>query len=321
MSRRITKGVKDMSASSKSIQYGKIFGDWTIQKEIARGSKGTIVYQIARKVLGFEETCALKAIPIMSERGKYGSLSELRKEEYQKALSERTEYAMGEVRLMSKVRGCTNILDYLDCSVAEWEDESGFGCDLLIRMELLHELRSELRCGRIFREAEVIQIGKDICSALVVCHGKDILHRNIKPENIFFSDYGEFKLGGFGISETISHDSCARTAVGTPAYAAPEQSTGTYNMSVDIYSLGLVLYELTNQNRLPFSESSYVRLEEVEKRIRTKILPKPCDASPELAKVILAACGHAPADRYRTAQEMLDALNQIHTTVESGIDL
>lgn len=303
-----------MPLSTRSIQYGKVLRDWTIRKEIAKGSKGTVVYQIVRKEDDFEEICALKAIPIISERGDYASLSGHRKKEYQKALSDRKAYARQEVQNMSKVRSRTNIVDYFDHCAAEWEDENGFGCDLLIRMELLSDLRSELKRGRIFSEEEVIQIGKDICLALVVCHGKEILHRDIKPENIFFNDDGDYKLGDFGISRIM--DKCpgsyASTAIGTIEYVAPEQSKGKYDIKVDIYSLGLVLYELTNQNCLPFAESSYVTNAEVVKRIDAETLPAPCDASPALAKVILKACAHEPSKRYRTAQEMLDELNSIH---------
>lgn len=305
-----------MPLSARSIQYGKVLRDWTIRKEIAKGSKGTVVYQIVRKEDDFEEICALKAIPIISERGDYASLADHRKKEYQKALSDRKAYARHEVQNMSKVRSRTNIVDYFDHCAAEWEDENGFGCDLLIRMELLSDLRSELKRGRIFSEEEVIQIGKDICLALVVCHGKEILHRDIKPENIFFNDDGDYKLGDFGISRIM--DKCpgsyASTAIGTIEYVAPEQSKGKYDIKVDIYSLGLVLYELTNQNHLPFAESSYVTNSEVIQRIDAKTLPVPCDASPALAKVILKACAHEPADRYQSAQEMLDELNQIYNS-------
>lgn len=305
-----------MSLSTRSIQYGNVLGDWNIRREIGKGSKGTIVYQIIRKNKNWEEFCALKAIPIISERGDYASLSDRRKEEYQKALLDRTAYARLEVQNMLKVRGRTNIVDYFDHNVAEWEDENEFGCDLLIRMELLSDLRSELKRGRVFSEEEVIQIGKDICLALVVCHGKEILHRDIKPENIFFNDDGDYKLGDFGIARIL--DKCpgsyASTDIGTPEYLAPEQLKGKYDRQVDIYSLGLVLYELTNQNRLPFAESTYVTNNEVKKRIDAKTLPTPCDASPALAKVILKACAHKPADRYHTAQEMLDELNQIYNS-------
>ena len=119
--------------------------------------------------------------------------------------------------------------------------------DLLIRMELLNNLRDEIRKGRHYNEPEIIKIGKDICHALVACHQNKILHRDIKPENIFFNDRKDFKLGDFGISRIINGSRKANTRIATWEYAAPEQFAQTgnkdYDFSVDIYSLGLVLYD------------------------------------------------------------------------------
>lgn len=303
-----------MSIHTRSNQYGKILGEWHIRKKIGEGSGGqTVVYQISRKDADWEETCALKAVPLISEWGDYSTLPDYRKQEYLKVLSERKAYAKKEVQLMSKLRGRTNIVDYIDYHTAEWEDDDGFGCDFLIRMELLQNLRSEIRRGRLFSEQEVIKIGVDICNALIVCHGKSIMHRDIKPENIFMNDDGDYKLGDFGISRII--DACpgasATTGIGTPQYAAPEQDKGKYDVRVDLYSLGIVLYELSNQNRLPFSESTYVGPSAVEKRMAGVPLPVPSMVSRNLAEVILKACSFNPNDRYPSAQSMLDALQQV----------
>ena len=221
---------------------------------------------------------------------------------------------------MSKLRGRTNIVDYIDCQTANWEDEDGFGCDFLIRMELLQNLRSEIRKGRLFSEDEIIKIGIDICNALIVCHSKSIMHRDIKPENIFVNEDGDYKLGDFGISRMI--DACpgasATTGIGTPEYAAQEQDKGKYDVRVDLYSLGLVLYELANNNRLPFINSSYISPEEMagamHKRIHGVALPPPTVASRDLTAVILKACAFKPHNRYPSAQSMFDALKQISNT-------
>ena len=305
-----------MLSSPKIKKYEEVLRDWNIQTDIGRGSAGTIIYRIIRKGNErFEETHALKAIPITNEYGDFSRLSDCRREDYWENRSKLAEYALGEVERMADLCGRTNIVNYFDYIILDWEDQNEFGCDLLIQMELLHDLRSELKNGRFFKEAEVIQIGKDICSALVVCHGKDILHRDIKPENIFFNDDGDYKLGDFGIAKILEKRNYAGSMVGTFAYATPEQHEGKpYDLQADIYSLGLVLYELANQNRLPFAKSAYVTDSEVIKRINTQTLPNPCGSSPELTEIILKACAYAPSDRYRTAQEMLDALNQIHIT-------
>lgn len=302
-----------MLADTKSAQYSKVLGNWNIYKRIGHGTNGkTVVYQIIRRHSTWEESCALKAIPLICEDGVYSHFTEERKREYLKTLALRKEKAVREVQYMSALRGKTNIVAYIDYDTVEWTESDSFGCDLLIRMELLHNLRDELRNGRIFSEQEILKIGKDICSALIVCHEKNILHRDIKPENIFFNDDGDYKLGDFGIARIV--DECqdsASTGIGTPEYAAPEQGSGRYDMRVDIYSLGLVLYELSNQNRLPFALSTYLTGDELNSRLLGKPLPTPCNVSLALSNVILKACAYNPSARYQSAQELLDALEKI----------
>ena len=309
-----------MSIESRSGRYGMLFGDWQIRRTLGGGSGGrTAVFELYRNSSGWDEFSALKVVSLIEERGRRESFSLDRRNEYDTAMREHKAKAEQEVRLMEQLRGKTNIVDYLDHKFVSWSDDYGFGMDLLIRMELLKDLRGELRQGRTFREEEIIRIGKDICRALVICHGKGILHRDIKPENIFFNADGDYKLGDFGISRMMgSGPAMASTGIGTPEYAAPEQSSGRYDKSVDIYSLGLVLYELSNKNRLPFASSSYTRLEEVQLRLQGKPLPKPACAGEQLSGVILKACAFRPEDRFRSAEEMLQALEQIREGNDCG---
>ena len=181
-------------------------------------------------------------------------------------------------------------------------------------MELqFKDLRREIKENRIFSEKEIIKIGCDICKALILCHSKGIIHRDIKPDNIFYSRDGNFKLGDFGISKSLADPihGYAGTGIGTFAYLPAEQLKGKYNKLVDIYSLGLVLYELSNRNRLPFAQSRDTTDQEVIKRLSGESLPVPSEASPELAKVILKACAFHPKDRYASAEEFLAALEGI----------
>lgn len=303
-----------MAFESRSNQYGTVFDGWQITKKLGRGSNGkTAVYQLSRKDDDWEETCALKVITLISEKGIYEELSPSCQEEYKNALKQRISDAKQEVRLMEKLRGNTNIVDYLDHRPRTWKNANSFGCDLMIRMELLRDLRSEIASGRVFTESEILKIGRDICNALILCHGKDILHRDIKPENIFFNDDGNYKLGDFGVSRILDAcpDATASTGIGTYEYWPAEQMTGRYDKRVDIYSLGLVLYELGNRNRLPFATSTYLTGSEVPMRLAGKPLPAPSEASPALAQVILKACAFNPNERYQSAEAFLKALNWV----------
>ena len=302
-----------MSIEARSRQYGKVFDHWQIREFLGSGSGGkSAVFRLVHTDSNSVKS-ALKVISLIEKRGNFESMSDTRKAEYEKVKAKCKECAEQEVLLMNGLQGRTNVVDYLDHTFVDWVDENGFGCDMLIRMELLQDLRSEIDEDHTFDEHTVLKIGRDICTALVLCHGKKILHRDIKPENIFFNDDGNYKLGDFGVSRILSATpmSKASTGVCTPEYAAPEQISGKYDTRVDIYSLGLVLYELTNGNLLPFATSSYITEIEVQERLIGKPLPAPKKASKSLTSVILKACAYNPDDRYQTAEEFLAELNYL----------
>ena len=302
-----------MSIQSRSHQYGTVFENWQILELLGQGSGGkTAVFRLKR-IDSNRGQSALKVINLIEERGDFDSMPAYLKKEYEDAREDCKSSALQEVWLMDDFQGNTNIVDYLDHKFVDWIDESGFGCDMLIRMELLKDLRSEIRSGAIFTEADVIKIGCDICQALILCHENSILHRDIKPENIFVNRNGNYKLGDFGVSRIISNApmSMASTSIGTLEYAAPEQTSGKYDKRVDIYSLGLVLYELSNQCHLPFATSFYVRPNEVNMRMAGVPLPPPAKASEELAAIIMKACAYKADDRYQTANELLTALSAL----------
>lgn len=302
-----------MSIQSRSHQYGTVFENWQILELLGQGSGGkTAVFRLKR-IDSNRGQSALKVINLIEERGDYDSMPAHLRKEYEAARDDCKGSALQEVWLMDDFQGNTNIVDYLDHKFVDWTDDDGFGCDMLIRMELLKDLRSEIRSGKAYSEEDVIKIGCDICQALILCHGNDILHRDIKPENIFVNRNGNYKLGDFGISRIISNApmSMASTSIGTLEYAAPEQTSGKYDKRVDIYSLGLVLYELSNQCHLPFASSFYVRPSEVNMRMAGVPLPPPVKASKELAAIILKACAYKADDRYQTANELLTELSTL----------
>lgn len=302
-----------MSIESRIRQQGKAFDHWQIREFLGSGSGGkSAVFRLVHSSSGSVKS-ALKVISLIEKRSDYESLSVSRKSEYEQVKQKCKEYAEQEVLLMNDLQGRTNIVDYLDHTFVDWVDEAGFGCDMLIRMELLRDLRREIEKEHVFSQEEILRIGREICSALVLCHSKNILHRDIKPENIFINKDGNYKLGDFGISRILSSAPLSKASTGncTPEYAAPEQMSGRYDTRVDIYSLGLVLYELSNNNLLPFATSSYITEIEVQERLLGKPLPAPRNASKALAAVILKACAFNPDDRYQTAEEFLGELNYI----------
>lgn len=299
-----------MSIEARRHQYGTVFGHWRIKESLGQGSGGkSAVFRLEHAESDSVES-ALKVVSLIEENGSLLELSPQRRAEYERSCMEYSQWANQEVLLMNQLQGNTYIVDYLDHTFVDWSDETGFGRDMLIRMERLTDLRGRIRRGIRFSHSEIVKIGMDICNALILCHGKNILHRDIKPGNIFINKDGNYKLGDFGISKILDSSATfmASTGIGTPQYWAPEQTSGQYDKRVDIYSLGLVLYELSNANRLPFASSGYVRESEVQRRLMGEQLPVPCEADGALAAVILKACAFRPEDRYPTAEAFRDAL-------------
>lgn len=220
-----------------------------------------------------------------------------------------------EIQLMTQLKGNSNIVAYEDFAVVEKTDSVGY--EILIRMELLMGLPSYLRENR-FRVYDVIQLGIDMCKALEVCRELNIVHRDIKPDNIFVSSNGKFKLGDFGVARTIEKTTAGLSRKGTYSYMAPEIYNGNeYGFEADIYSLGIVLYKLLNNNRDPFlppypAPVKYSdKTEAMVKRIQGLEIPIPANADEKLARIVFKACAHNPSERYLYPKEFRLELESI----------
>jgi len=138
-----------------------------------------------------------------------------------------------------------------------------------------------------------------------------LIHRDIKPQNIFINAGGHYKLGDFGISRKLEKTSSGLSKKGTYPYMAPEVYMGKeYNSNVDIYSLGMLMYRLLNGNRLPFLPlaPNPIRHDDTERalirRMSGEEIPAPAFASKELSEIILKMCAYKKENRYKTASEV-----------------
>ena len=297
-------------------QFEPIDGKWRITRRIGEGAYGQ-VFEIQRIDAGDNTAykAALKAITIPTSDTELAERrAELMDERsvtnyYRRYITE----MQNELRIMSELKGKTNIVSYEDHLIHEHPD--GIGADILIRMELLKPLNQHIQESG-FTEKEVIRLGVDICTALEICKKKNLIHRDIKPGNIFLSDTDDFKLGDFGIARIVdSAFSDYTSAIGTESYMSPEvYLRRPYGPSVDLYSLGMVLYHLTNSNRGPFLQPGYSaadRSEALQLRMRGEPLPQPEHCSDELWQIIRRACAFDPRDRFADPTEMKNALNAI----------
>lgn len=294
----------------------KTFGDWQIEKSIGEGAFGK-VYKITREDFGHVYDAALKVIEIPQSQSEVESIRNegMSEESVTQYFHSMVEEIVEEFALMSRLKGNSNIVSYEDHAVVSKED--GFGWEIYIRMELLTPLFTYIR-EHTLTVRDVIQLGIDICHALEVCQKYNIIHRDIKPENIFVSDIGTFKLGDFGIARQLEKTSSGLSKKGTFTYMAPEVYKGMeYNATVDIYSLGVVLYRFLNNNRSPFMPDAPQPMKYSDKeranalRLSGHPMPKPCNADGELEEIVLKACAFQPRDRYADAREMREALEHI----------
>lgn len=300
-------------------KYEPIFGSWKLKRKIGEGNFGA-VFEIEREDFDVKYKSALKIItvPRTQNEVKNATLEGMTNENITCYFKQVVEDIAKEFALMSKLKGNSNIVSYEDHMVIEHTGEIGW--DILIRMELLTPLTEYLQKSQ-FDEKDVIRVGMDICRALIICQKNNIVHRDIKLENIFISDNGDFKLGDFGIARQIEKTTNELSKKGTQAYMAPELYRGDKcTNSVDIYSLGIVLYRLLNRNRLPFLPEfpKPITFDDKEKatflRMNGEKVPELKNVNKRLNDIVLKACEFDPKDRYKEPQKMYDELEQLlHT--------
>lgn len=301
----------------------QIWQDLITEKVIGKGSYGT-VYKCYRENNGEKEYSAVKVISIPQTGEEYygynteGMTIEQTKEYYRDIVDDFTN----EIKILESLKGNKNIVEIKNYEVIEKTEEIGW--EIFIEMELLTDFNS-YACDKTFTEDEVLKLGIDLCNALYVCNEKNIIHRDIKPENIFVSDTGDFKLGDFGVSRQLEKTDASMSRKGTFNYMAPEVFySKKYDSRADVYSLGLVMYKLLNNNRMPFldAEKQIIkyseRQEAFDKRINGEKIPAIKGISDELNEVILKACEYKTEDRYNNAEEFRKTLEKRKLTGVSG---
>ncbi len=299
----------------------QLWPDWKIVREIGSGSYGK-VYEIHRQNGIYLERAALKVIRIPQNQA---DLEQLRMDGIQPEATEaylerHVEEIRNEIGLMQRLIGHTNIVSYEDYLIMKRTPYVGW--DILIRMELLTALPAWLS-SHTMSEQEVIRLGLDISRALVVCHEAGIIHRDIKPQNIFLNERGDFKLGDFGVSRAMPGNGSVLSFKGTPSYMAPEtfamQSTDARS---DLYSLALVLYRILNGGRVPFLDSTGFTPAQQEaaqrRRLTGEPLPDPEQGSPMLCRVLSIALAANPEVRYQTAEQFHRALKAVAEQDQQG---
>lgn len=304
--------------------FEPLWGEWRSSELLGQGSSGK-VYKMVKKDLDKEYYAAVKHLSVPSmpdeEKDLYSEGLVTDKEALKNYYDNVLNTLRSEINLYYKLKGNTNIVSYEDHYIRP--KDSGVGYDIFIKMELLTGLQNRIKEEGL-TVLDVVKLGEDICKALTVLCREKIVHRDIKPGNIFISSGGDYKLGDFGVSQTIGQSLSSMSVKGTFNYMAPEVvkgSTGDYR--VDIYSLGLVLYRMLNKNRGPFlplppqKVTHELRVTALERRLRGEPLQPPAEADEKLSGIILKACAYRAEDRWNSAEEMGKALAEYRASVSS----
>jgi eukaryotic-like serine/threonine-protein kinase len=169
-------------------------------------------------------------------------------------------------------------------------------------------LQTRLRRGGRLAPWEACEIGEQLCRALEHAHGEQIVHRDIKPANVLISSRGRVKVGDLGIARLAEGTTEGGTAtiVGTPRYMAPEQASGLpVSPATDVYSLGIVLYEML-AGHPPFNGDTAVEI--ALRHVQEPVPPLPRGTPRSLERVIRRALAKEAGERYESAGAMADAL-------------
>ena len=297
-----------------------VFGEWYTDKQVGTGTDGKVFSIYREKFDSSRETSILKIIRLgenRNERKTFDLNEEVRMEEefdddYEKIIRSIKK----NIKSVKKSDGGKYFVNYEDVELRKASD--GKGRLILIKLEECRSLTDILK-ELSFTLEETLRLGINICNSLIKCRSFGYIYPNLKPENILFDRSGRCKLGDFG---TFSCLEPAKTSIAykrTQYFMAPEFiKTGNVNCTVDTYSLGLILYMLTNRNRLPFMEpypqnvtiNSYNTATQM--RVNGNEISRPALASDELWRIISKACAFNVNERYFTPNQMLaDLMNAL----------
>lgn len=294
---------------------GKTILGYTVSEKLGAGAFGT-VYKVIKTNASGQYVRALKHITIPTEK-QYNSVLNSMGGDVSKAdsyFSQMLNNIVSEIKILNDLseKGVQHIVRYYENDILVSDAPKYY--DIFILMEYLTPLEDYIQ-GRDFLVRDVIELATDVLNGLQACHNNGVIHRDIKDDNIFVSEEGEYKIGDFGVSKVLKDSSKAESLKGTPNFLAPEVYLGkeSYTKSVDLYSLGIVLYRLLNYSRNPFlphfPEQYFSQDEDsaFEERMSGKTPSMPSLGGKYIGRVVVQSIAKS-CERFQSADEFLSAL-------------
>ena len=282
-----------------NIQPGQMLGPYRIINQIGRGGMATVYKAYQPSV---DRYVAIKVLPSQ--------------------LAESKEFAarfQQEARIIAKLEH-PHILPVFDYG------ESDGVAYFVMRYMDAGTLKEKMIEGRPLPLHDIDRLFTQLAEALSYAHSRGVVHRDLKPANVLIDSHGNVFLTDFGIAKLLETASPRLTQtdaiMGTPAYISPEQAQGqTVDQRSDIYSLGIILYEMVTGS-VPFTAETplAVLFKHISDPLPPPSLVKP-DIRPAIEQVILKALSKDPRDRFATAAEFAAAWERALATVEKVSEL
>jgi len=286
-----------------------LFGGWRIVSFIGSGAYGC-VFKLKRIDLGQDFVSALKVMMLTRKLDRaHSSLESIQQAVAQEASEITHLYSLG---------GHQNVVAWHNHQVFYVREKESVSALVAVMMDYMPNSLTRVMSKGPLPWEQAFGILSDCLKGLQHVHSKEILHRDIKPDNIFLADDGTAKIGDFGVARRMSEQSHAETRVGTPLYIAPEVLKDPlgegYSYPVDVYSMGLVAYEMI-LGALPFEkECEGNRSCMVKKRLAGEPVLVNAAVPHGVKQCIQNALAYKPAERYATAGEFLRAVERVVDT-------
>ncbi|MBD5087514.1 MAG: protein kinase [Clostridiales bacterium] len=277
-------------------EYEPLWDEWRMDKFLYEGNLSNI-YQVKNK----ENIGVIKVISVPKIQTEVGNGQNLEnREQMNNYFREVVSVLENEISKLSILQEIPNILTYKKYQAFERSTEIGF--DFILLMDKEQSLLEYVASKKITNK-EIVRIVKEVAEILEKAHSEDIIHKDIKVENIFIGKNGEGILGDFALARKIESFQSRSYRKMDNVYTAPEvMSEYDYNVSTDIFALGMVLYLLLNNGEIPIS---------CDRRTFKTEVPKPERAKEKLGSIALKAIAYRARDRYASAKEIYNALCEL----------